>query len=117
MGRRRAAGPVRTLADMTPEERAKIAATSKPPPKTPIEPYPRGRRDGQDPPEEPPRVEVVCLRMVRETAKAALYELADTGEQRWIPKSLIPDADTMDDGTVLLKVPRWLAEREGLLDE
>lgn len=58
-------------------------------------------------------VQITCLRRIRETAKAELYKLAD-GSEVWFPKSVIEDIDEMDDGTCVIAVSQWFAQKEGL---
>jgi hypothetical protein len=103
----KAPGPVKNWAEMSPEERARIAAEVKPPAsrQRPIAPAPR--------PPPPDVVQVACIRKLRETEKAALYVLPG-GEQKWVPKSVITDEDEMDDGAVLLDVKGWFSRKEGL---
>jgi hypothetical protein len=108
-------GPVKRWADMTEAERAKVRATAKPPAPAPILPAPDFICSGRAPTEGAP-VEVVCTRKIRETEKAALYLVADLGEEKWIPKSVIQDSDEMDDGSVVLTLARWFAVKAELID-
>lgn len=106
-------GPVRSWADMSDDERARIRSTAKPPPKerviTPTPDFICSRR-GQ--PERPP-VELCAEEKVRETERAALYRLAD-GSEKWIPKSVIVRVEEFDDGTALVTVRGWFADKEGI---
>ena len=55
-------------------------------------------------------------RVVRETDKALLVELEDTGEELWVPRSLIhDDSEVWAEGqTGELVVAAWWAEQSGL---
>lgn len=104
--------PIRSWADMSPAERERISATAKPPKRPDILPSKRGPE-----PKKGDSVGVVCSRKVFETKGAILFVLADGGEQKWIPKSVIEDQDEMDDGSFVLLVSEWFAKKEGLTDE
>lgn len=47
---------------------------------------------------------------VRETDQAALYRLEDSGQDQWVPKSLVQ----VDDDKIL-GVPTWWARKAGLV--
>jgi hypothetical protein len=118
-------GPVKSWATMTSEERARISATSKPPPPTPILPYrcnPRRSGTGEG------SLQTSALCRIRETEKAVLYLLPkDSGGEVWVPKSVLVsvDGDAPEDGwraddwgsleaPVELEVKRWWWEKQGL---
>lgn len=61
-------------------------------------------------------VEVLFSQHIKETDKAHLVLVADTGEQTWFPKSQVGDIDLMDDGTGVLTVSRWIARQKGLVE-
>lgn len=62
-------------------------------------------------------VEIDHVRCYKETDKAILVEIDDSGEEKWIPKSVISDdSEVYERGTEgTLVVHEWFAEREGLL--
>lgn len=57
----------------------------------------------------------VGAKCVRETEKALLVEL-ETGEERWVPKSVVHDDSEVyeEGGEGTLVVQEWWAEKEGL---
>lgn len=54
--------------------------------------------------------------VLRETDKAFLLRL-DDGEEVWIPRSQVADADTVAEGDChcTVSVTEWFAEKEGLV--
>jgi len=68
-------------------------------------------------PHEHPLVEVVYQKRIKETDYAVQYELSTNLFEPWrvwIPKSQIVDEDVKPDGTLIVMVPEWLAEADGL---
>lgn len=53
--------------------------------------------------------------VVRETDKALLLRF-ESGEEHWVPKSVVADADDYGEGDrdCTVSVQLWFAEREGL---
>jgi hypothetical protein len=64
---------------------------------------------------EPPteHVSITCT-LKHETGKAILVQVGSA--EAWLPKSLI-EFDKSDDGTVVVRLPKWLADERGLTDE
>lgn len=64
-------------------------------------------------------VEIEGCKATRETDKALLVEVEETGEEYWIPKSQIQDDSEVyekgHEGKLVL--PRWLAKEKGLADD
>lgn len=123
----KAPGPVRSWKDMSPEERARVAAGTKPPPRErAVLPYAStgGRRASSA--EGTVALRVSCR--VRESADAVLYVYE--GEEVWVPKSVLRSADgeptrpetaSGDDygsreRAVEVEVARWWAEKRGLVE-
>lgn len=54
--------------------------------------------------------------IVRETPKAFLLRIAD-GEELWVPKSVVQDANDYSEGDCdcCVSVSEWFCEKEGLL--
>lgn len=54
--------------------------------------------------------------ILRETDKAFLLRLEDEGQELWVPKSQISDADDYEEGdkNCTVSVSRWFADKEGL---
>lgn len=114
------------MADMTEDERARIRASSRPPPKSPpVLPYPNPR--GRDDSNETAEVTMVCRRHVTELA--VLYRLRQGGGASvdvWVPKSVIVDVDFDNphesgdwgavDAPVRVAIKRWWARREGMAE-
>lgn len=55
-------------------------------------------------------------RVIRDSGKAILVELTDSGKQVWIPKSVIhDDSEVYEDGTEgIVIVKTWFAEKNDL---
>lgn len=58
-------------------------------------------------------VDVPAIRALAETDAAILAEF-DGGRQIWIPHSQLEKIERRPDGSVVLRVARWLAEKEDL---
>lgn len=117
MAERALPAPVRRLADMSPEEQRRLRETLKPPPK--VAPVITGfactRASSKQADERNESVEVVAVRELTQTPKAVGFVLPDRVAPLWVPHRYVRERDDMDDGTVSFKVPRWLAENEGLV--
>lgn len=94
---------------MTPAEQAQVRAASTPPPHVvvPTREYKL---------EDPADVELACDGRLRVTDKACLFRLHN-GRQVWVPKSVIRSAEDFDDGTWLVTVAGWFADKERLTDK
>ncbi len=68
---------------------------------------PATARERREMKEEPAEFEAT---EIHGTEKATLYELADTGQEKWFPNSVIIDFD----GHTLL-IANWFAKKEGLI--
>lgn len=62
----------------------------------------------------PDLVEVHFVREERSSAAARCFTFE--GSPVWIPKSQIEDEDPREDGSIVITLPRWLAEKKGLTD-
>lgn len=119
-------GPVKRWVDMSTEERARVAAVSKPPGPPPILPFRREQRPASG---REGLVQTSARCRIRDTEKAVLYLFpAEAGGEVWVPKSVVAtvdgdavdlDAFTGDDwgsreAAVELEVRRWWVEKQGL---
>lgn len=59
-------------------------------------------------------VEVEIEAITRQSEMAVQVVVSETGEEKWIPKSVIED---FDEDSRVLNVKKWFAEKEGLWSE
>jgi hypothetical protein len=108
-------GPVKRWSDMTAAEQARVRAQTRPP-------RPRPSPEAESPAAVARRkqaragasVDVTAQKLMRETERAALFVVH--GEQVWFPKSVIDEREQQPDGSWVLIVKGWFAQKEGLLD-
>lgn len=106
--------PQRRWSDLVEAETARIRELTRPAPGPPT--------DGEAAESDSRRrqahaggpVDVICQRLLRETAKAVLFVIR--GEEVWVPKSVIESKAQQPDETWWVVVAGWFAQREGLLD-
>lgn len=51
--------------------------------------------------------------IIRTTDRAVLFR-SETGDETWIPRSVCPGGEDLEDGDTDILVARWFAEGEGL---
>jgi hypothetical protein len=59
--------------------------------------------------------EAIGGEVVKTTDAAVLVDLKDGSDQKWVPRSVCEDGDSLEEGDDDLRVEKWFAEKEGLI--